>query len=149
MQCISIWVIPRHLSSKSRCFGTLYRFHLQGQVEEEWLGIGRAVYLYPKWLWQGSGRANREEGDWTGRMDAQQVLEGGGGINECCVIPPAQHLFIRPPPSTTCCVSIRPVWSLSSLLALPLPCHNHFWYKYTTHLSPSHSSSTCPWRWTR
>jgi hypothetical protein len=29
------------------------------------------------------------------------------------------------------------------------PCHNHFWYKYTTHPIPSHSSSTYPWRWNR
>jgi hypothetical protein len=34
------------------------------------------VYLYQKWLWQGSGRANREESDLKGR--------GGGGINKCC-----------------------------------------------------------------
>jgi len=41
------WVIPRRLSSKSRRFGTLYRFHLHGQVDEECLGMGRAVYLFP------------------------------------------------------------------------------------------------------
>jgi len=41
------------------------------------------VYLYPKWLWQGSRRTNRKESDWTGRVDAQQVVEGGGGINKC------------------------------------------------------------------
>ena len=33
------------------------------------------------------------------------------------------------------------------------PCHfpatNIFGYKYTTHLSPSHSSFTCLWRWNR
>ena len=43
-----------------------------------------SVYLYWEGTWQGSGRANREESDWTGRVDAQQVVEGGGGINECC-----------------------------------------------------------------
>ena len=32
------------------------------------------MYFYPKWLWQGSGRANREESDRTGRVDAQQVV---------------------------------------------------------------------------
>ena len=32
---ISFWVNPRRLSSKSGRFGTLYRFHLQGQVDEE------------------------------------------------------------------------------------------------------------------
>ena len=42
------------------------------------------VYLYQKWLWQGSGRANRKERHQTGRVDAQQVVEGGGGINKCC-----------------------------------------------------------------
>jgi len=31
----SFGVIPRRLSSKSRRFGTLYRFRLQGQVDEE------------------------------------------------------------------------------------------------------------------
>jgi len=41
------------------------------------------VYLYSEGMWQGSGRANREESDRTGRVDAQQVLEGGGGINKC------------------------------------------------------------------
>ena len=35
-------------------------------------------------MWQGSGRANRENSDRTGRVDAQQVVEGGGGINKCC-----------------------------------------------------------------
>jgi len=30
-----LWVFPRRLSSKSRRFETLYRFHLQGQVDEE------------------------------------------------------------------------------------------------------------------
>ena len=45
----------------------------------------RAVYLYQKWLWQGSGRANREGRDRTGQVDAQQVVERGGGINKCCV----------------------------------------------------------------
>ena len=33
---------------------------------------------------KGCGRANREESDLTGRVDAQQVVEGGGGINKCC-----------------------------------------------------------------
>jgi len=33
---------------------------------------------------QGRGRANREGSDRTGRVDAQQVVEGGGGINKCC-----------------------------------------------------------------
>jgi hypothetical protein len=42
------------------------------------------LYLYSKGLWQGSGRANRKESDRTGWVDAQQVVEGGGGINECC-----------------------------------------------------------------
>ena len=28
------WVIPRRLGSNSRRFGTLYRFHLHGQVDE-------------------------------------------------------------------------------------------------------------------
>jgi hypothetical protein len=32
---VFFWVIPRLLSSKSRRFGTLSRFHLQGQVDEE------------------------------------------------------------------------------------------------------------------
>jgi len=35
-------------------------------------------------MWQVSGRANRKESDRMGRVDAQQVVEGGGGINECC-----------------------------------------------------------------
>ena len=33
----------------------------------------------------GCGRDNKEESDQTGRVDAQQVVEGGGGINKCCV----------------------------------------------------------------
>jgi hypothetical protein len=41
------------------------------------------VYLYPRWLWQGSGRANREESDQTGRVDGQQVVEVGSGVNKC------------------------------------------------------------------
>ena len=32
---VLFWVIPRRLSSKTRGFGTLYRFHLQGLVDEE------------------------------------------------------------------------------------------------------------------
>ena len=32
---VFFWVILRRLSSKSRRFGILYRFHLQGQVYEE------------------------------------------------------------------------------------------------------------------
>ena len=40
---VFFWVIPRRLNSKSRRFGTLYRFHLQGHVDEEWLEMGRAV----------------------------------------------------------------------------------------------------------
>ena len=35
-------------------------------------------------MWRGSGRTNRKQSDRTGRVDAQQVVEGGGGINECC-----------------------------------------------------------------
>jgi hypothetical protein len=35
-------------------------------------------------LWQGSGRANREESDRKGRVDEQHVVEGGGSINKCC-----------------------------------------------------------------
>ena len=35
MQYVFFWVIPRRLSSKIRRFGTLYQFHLQGQVDEE------------------------------------------------------------------------------------------------------------------
>ena len=31
----------------------------------------------------GCGRANRKESDQTGQVDAQQVVEGGGGINKC------------------------------------------------------------------
>jgi hypothetical protein len=42
------------------------------------------VYLYSKGMWQGSGRANRDYSDRSGRVDAQQLVEGGGGINECC-----------------------------------------------------------------
>ena len=30
----------------------------------------------PEIVWQGSGRANRKEGDRTGRVDAHQLLEG-------------------------------------------------------------------------
>jgi hypothetical protein len=45
------WVIPRRLGSNSRRFGTLYRFHLHGQLDEEWLGMGRAAYLYLKGVW--------------------------------------------------------------------------------------------------
>jgi hypothetical protein len=48
-----IWVL------KSQRFGTLCRFHLHRQVNEEWLGLRLVVYLYSKGLWQGSGRANR------------------------------------------------------------------------------------------
>ena len=33
---------------------------------------------------RGSGRANRKWSDRTGRVDAQYVVEGGGGINRCC-----------------------------------------------------------------
>jgi len=44
MQYVFFWVIPRRLSSNSRRFGTLYRFHLHGKVNEEWLGMRRAVY---------------------------------------------------------------------------------------------------------
>ena len=43
------------------------------------------MYLYSEGMWQGSGRANREYSNrMEGRVDAQQVVEGGGGINECC-----------------------------------------------------------------
>jgi len=34
MQYVFFWVIPWRLSSKSRRFGILYRFHLQGQVDD-------------------------------------------------------------------------------------------------------------------
>ena len=37
----------------------------------------------PEIVWQGSGRANRKESDRMGWVDAQQVVEGGGGINKC------------------------------------------------------------------
>ena len=33
MQYVFFWVFPRRLSFKSRRFGTLYRFHLHGQVK--------------------------------------------------------------------------------------------------------------------
>ena len=36
MHYVFFWVITQRLSSKSRRFGTLYRFHLQGQVDEEY-----------------------------------------------------------------------------------------------------------------
>ena len=42
------------------------------------------VYLYSKGLWYGTDRANRKFNDRTGWVDAQQVVEGGGGINESC-----------------------------------------------------------------
>jgi hypothetical protein len=67
MQYVFFWVIPRRLGSNSRRFGTLYRFHLHGQVDEECLGMGRVVYLYLKGLWQESGGANGWESDRTGR----------------------------------------------------------------------------------
>jgi len=54
-----------------------------------------------------------------------------------------------PSPSTTCCDSTHPVRSLSLPLAVPLSHHNPFRYKYTARPIPSHSSSTCPWRWNR
>jgi len=38
----------------------------------------------PEMVVAGSGRANSKGRDRTGRVDAQQVVEGGGGINECC-----------------------------------------------------------------
>ena len=72
----------QRLSSKSQRFGTLYQFQLQGLVDEEWLGLRYVVYLYQKWSWQGSDRANKEDSDRTGRVDAQQVLEVGGGLNK-------------------------------------------------------------------
>ena len=37
MYYVFFWVIPRRLSSESRRFGTIYRFHLQGQVDEEFV----------------------------------------------------------------------------------------------------------------
>ena len=40
--------------------------------------MGRAVYLYLKGLWWGSGGANGRESDWTGWVESQQVVEGGG-----------------------------------------------------------------------
>jgi len=45
-------------------------------------GMGRAVYLYLKGLWWESGGANGRENDRTGRVESQQVVEGGG-IYEC------------------------------------------------------------------
>ena len=39
--------MPRRLGSNSRRFGTLYRFHLHGQVDEEWLGWDvRCIYTW-------------------------------------------------------------------------------------------------------
>ena len=35
MKYVFFWVIPRRRSSKSRRFGTLYRFHLQGPLKME------------------------------------------------------------------------------------------------------------------
>jgi hypothetical protein len=34
MKYVSFWVFPRSLGASSRLFGTLYRFHLQRQVNE-------------------------------------------------------------------------------------------------------------------
>ena len=79
---VFFWVIPRRLGSNSRRFWTLYRFHLHGQVKEEWLGMRRAVYLYPKGLWWESGGANERESDQTGWVESQQVVEGRG-IYKC------------------------------------------------------------------
>jgi hypothetical protein len=68
------------------------------------------------------------------------------------VILPTQNLFIPPPPSTTCRASTRPAPSGHSPSYWPyhFPAkNNHFGYKYTARPIPSHSSSTCPWRWNR
>ena len=47
-------------------------------------GAGTCGVFIPEWLWQGSAGPIGRDSDRTGRVDAQQVVEGGGGINECC-----------------------------------------------------------------
>ena len=42
------------------------------------------MYLYLKGVWQGSAGPIGRESDRTGRVESQQVVEGGGGINQCC-----------------------------------------------------------------
>ena len=50
-------------------------------------GMGSAVYLYLNGMWWESGGANGSESDRTGRVESQQVVEGGG-IYKCeCGIP--------------------------------------------------------------
>ena len=41
-------------------------------------GMGSAVYLYLKGLWWESDGANGRESDWTGWVESQQVVGGGG-----------------------------------------------------------------------
>ena len=73
----SLWVIPRRLSSNSRCFGTHCQFRLHRQVNEVCQWMECVGYLYLIELEQGSGRANRKWCARTGRVDVQQVVEGG------------------------------------------------------------------------
>jgi hypothetical protein len=47
-------------------------------MKNDWGWDVRCIYTR-----NGCGRANRQGRDWTGRVDAQQVVEEGGGINEC------------------------------------------------------------------
>jgi hypothetical protein len=45
MKYVFFWVYPRRLNGNSRRFGTLYRFHLQRQVNEVWYSVPKCRLL--------------------------------------------------------------------------------------------------------
>ena len=57
-------------------------------------GMGRAVYLYLKGLWWGSGGANGRESDRAGWGESQQVVGGEAYISASAGIP---HPDTTPP----------------------------------------------------
>jgi hypothetical protein len=73
---VFFWVIPRHLSTNSRRLGTLYRFHLQRQVDEVGQGLGCVGYLYRTGFRQVGGGANGKVSDRLGVGGQQHVSEG-------------------------------------------------------------------------
>jgi hypothetical protein len=77
----------RRLYITSRRFGTLYRFHLHRQVDEEWLGMGYVVYIYiyiyPKGVVTGKWQS-QWEGELLGEVGGCTTGCGGGRYIRAC-----------------------------------------------------------------
>ena len=112
-------------------------FHLHRQVDEVLQGMGCVVYLYLTGFWKAGGGANGRRVTGSGRVVAQQVVEGGRcdcGWDHCSVIGGCL-LFL-----SSCSSGFQDSGNHCYTNTVS---QNPVRYKYTTHPIPCHTSSTC------